>query len=241
MCRMLLYVTKSEKAISREYIKEFVNIARYGLSAKCGLRPHGDGFGVAWVTARGVGIYKSLNPIWEESIPVFPSLVTLIHARKSSAGRIEIGNTHPFLINNIILAHNGTIYAFKRNPIKYEPMGKTDSEKFLSILAEIFDSYGDLLKAVLEAIMNVELATALNIFSISLTQRRVIVVNLFYRVPKNCQLYYTLWLKREGDEIIISSEPLDREEDWTALSTEPGRMTIVDINLDEPEKLKIYR
>jgi len=235
---MLLYHSKYERVIPKKYSEGLVNIAKKGLSAKCGIGPHNNGFGIAWITEEGLGIYKSIRPIWEEELPSRTSLLTIIHARKLSIGRRILNDTQPFFRDGLILTHNGTIFSFKRNPVDHIPQGGTDSEKFLCILADIYDISKDLLEATLKALKEIELATAINLFIVSLDEKRVLVVNLFYKTPMACPDYFTLWMKVMKDELLIASEPLD-EKNWIPLSTEIGRPTIVDMRIGEPQNYRI--
>lgn len=240
MCRLFLYLSNNTSHLPRTYLEKFIEIAREGLSKKCGLKPHSDGFGIAWVNENGYGVYKSLKPIWNEKIHLPPAKLFLLHARKAGVGGVSLSNTHPFVKRNIILAHNGNIYGFSREASRYYIEGKTDSERYLALLATFMEYYEDFERSFMEVLRTVDLATALNMIVISLEERKVIVSNIFFKAPKGCPSYYVMWMKRTNGELLISSEPLD-DNGWEELSKEPGELTIVTINIDDMNKISLQK
>jgi len=240
MCRLFLYISRDTRYIPSIYLERFINIARVGLSKKCGFKPHGDGFGVVWVNDSGYGIYRSLNPIWREEISLPPAKLFLFHARKAGIGDIHLLNTHPFVKKGLILAHNGNIYGFSRKSIKYPVNGNTDSEKFLSILIDFLDYYGNLEKAFVESIKSIDLATELNMIIISILERKVIGSNLYFKPRYNCPNYSTMWIKKTNSELLVASEPLNNDN-WSTLSKEIGVLTIFTVSIDDITKIKIIK
>jgi len=239
MCRMMLYISKEKDVISKKYTDAFVKIAKDGLSKKCNMGPHGDGYGIVFMKGEEVMLYKSTRPIWESGVPAIPANLILIHARKKSKGSKSIRNIHPFILNDLILAHNGNIHLFNKKPNLYKPHGETDSETLAALLAEEYHFTENVLVAIKNIIDFVESFTALNLIVISLRELKAIVVNLYNVYPVNCNKYYVMWLKKEGDTIIISSEPLD-QEDWMPLSTEREKLVIVEIPLYDIRRYTIF-
>lgn len=240
MCRMMLFLSSEEMFIPRNYIDEFKEVAKQGLSSKCGIDPHGDGFGVAWISLNGYGIYKSLKSIWNAEPPIQKSIAYLLHARKQSTGSVSFENTHPFERKGVILAHNGTIYAFNRHPVFYKPFGETDSEKFLCILTEFYDTKQSILDALIETLNTVVAATSLNMFILTIPENKALVVNMFFKQIPNCPNFYTLWMKEEKNYVIIASEPLDKDA-WKPLARSPSEKVIVEFKLNDPLNYRIYR
>ncbi|MHA1590329.1 MAG: class II glutamine amidotransferase [Candidatus Njordarchaeales archaeon] len=240
MCRMLLHNASTNVSLSEKALKGIKEMARNGLSARCGIGPHGDGFGVAWFLSNGYGIYKNLKPIWEENIPNIPALSHIIHARKKSRGEIDFIDTHPLQLRDLILAHNGTIYSFNRRPTLFKPMGKTDSEVFLCLLAEAYYTGSNIRKALEYAIESVDMASSLNMFIVSLSEKKIIVINLFSNVPR-CPEYYVLWLHRNDEEFYVVSEPIKEMIDWEPLSQSPDELTILETIIGNPRAIAISR
>ncbi len=241
MCRMLLRNAKNPTPLKPVVINSIKEIARKGLSAQCGIGPHGDGFGIFWMNSHGYGIYKSTDPIWKHEIPNLPAYTHIIHARKISRGEKSYVDTHPFQLKDFVLAHNGTIYSFKRNPILYKPIGSTDSEHFLCLLAEAYYTGSSIEKALKEAIESVDLASSLNAIIVLINEKRIFVINLYYREIPNCPNYYTLWLHKGNDEFYISSEPIKSLGEWIPLSEQPGELSLVEAITGKPESLRISK
>ncbi len=237
MCRLFLYISKNTRSIPPIYVENFINIAKEGLSKKCGLSPHGDGFGVFWLSDDSYGLYKSLKPIWMDKIILPDAKLYLFHARKAGIGNITFLNTHPFIKKGIVLVHNGNIYGFNRNPARYLVYGNTDSEKFLALMQNYLEYYDDLERAFLEAINSVDLATSLNMIIVSILERKVIGSNIYFRSREKCPSYYTMWMKLTDSELLIASEPFDT--DWSPLSKEKGTLTIFTVPIDDITKLKV--
>lgn len=81
---------------------------------KNGFENHGDGCGIAWAADGKLHVWKGVGKKFEEfyefykTIKQFPCL---IHFRKSTSGKIDEANCHPFLFNEGKLAaiHNGVL------------------------------------------------------------------------------------------------------------------------------------
>jgi hypothetical protein len=81
---------------------------------KNGFENHGDGCGIAWAedgklkVKKGVGMKFEEFLEWYNQVKQFPCL---IHFRKSTSGKIDEANCHPFIFNEGKLAaiHNGVL------------------------------------------------------------------------------------------------------------------------------------
>ena len=79
-----------------------------------GFKNHGDGCGIAWAEGgqlhvkRGVHMKFEDFLVWYNEVKQFPCL---IHFRKSTSGKIDEANCHPFIFNEGKLAaiHNGVL------------------------------------------------------------------------------------------------------------------------------------
>lgn len=109
---------------------------------------HTDGWGMAYLDQNGkFVIKKSTKAIFEDpeskQIPHFKTNLLIVHVRKKSGSEISLKNTHPFrakhsLLGECVFCHNGAIEDDIQFDLKYEPQGKTDSERlFYSILSDI--------------------------------------------------------------------------------------------------------
>jgi predicted glutamine amidotransferase len=98
-----------------------------------------------------------LDPSFDSALEDIQELdspnILISHARAASAGGASLPNTHPFVVDGIVLGHNGTIEAF--NPqTKLRPKGDTDSERLLLVLAEKMEEVGDLRSALKSLIVD---------------------------------------------------------------------------------------
>lgn len=99
---------------------------------------HRDGWGMASFS-NGSPFYMGRSPRPIHVDPSFDSAKeglrglekpnTLIcHARRGSEGETNIQNTHPFIRDGIVFAHNGRVKEFQPET-EHEPRGNTDSER----------------------------------------------------------------------------------------------------------------
>jgi len=78
--------------------------------------------------------------------------ILIAHARAASTGGASIPNTHPFVVNDIVLGHNGTIKDFLPQT-KRTPKGETDSERLALLLGDRMDEMGALKTALKSVIL----------------------------------------------------------------------------------------
>jgi hypothetical protein len=79
-----------------------------------GFKNHGDGCGIAWAEGGKLHVKKGVHMkfedflVWYNEVKQFPCL---IHFRKSTSGKIDEANCHPFIFNEGKLAaiHNGVL------------------------------------------------------------------------------------------------------------------------------------
>lgn len=83
------------------------------------LESNPDGFGMAYILAGKIYIYKSLSlnakKLYNEYSKVYDKTEKpiILHFRISTGGGVNLDNTHPFHINkNLVFAHNGMIKGY---------------------------------------------------------------------------------------------------------------------------------
>jgi predicted glutamine amidotransferase len=97
------------------------------------LAVNGDGFGVAWYTAKKkLGLFKDILPAWsDDNLPslcqAIESSLFLAHVRASTTGTISRENCHPFTHANWAFMHNGAIGDF---PVNRRQMESTLCDKY---------------------------------------------------------------------------------------------------------------
>lgn len=123
--------------------------------------PHG--WGIAWLDNRGWHLYKEAWPLYSShrakelvSKHVCGRII-VSHVRLACSGSVSYGNTHPWLYNGWVFAHNGTIYRRKAllRLIREEYRnfeGDTDSEAFFHLIIQETEDLGDSVKGILSAV-----------------------------------------------------------------------------------------
>lgn len=111
---------------------------------------HGDGWGIAFYEGNDVRLIKDAGPAknseWVEFIKSreIHSHDIIAHIRKSTMGKVNYSNTHPFIreVEGRIhsFAHNGTLKDIFHNkafrPRNFHPVGDTDSELAFCLLMD---------------------------------------------------------------------------------------------------------
>ncbi len=117
---------------------------------------HPHGWGIAWYQAGRVRVERGLLPAhadeaFVEAARAARSRVVIAHVRDASVGPVTEANTHPFIHDQWIFAHNGTVARFRdvarvraRLEAEIDPVfrralrGETDSERcFLIFLTRL--------------------------------------------------------------------------------------------------------
>ncbi len=79
---------------------------------------HHDGWGIGWYehdmprTIRSAG-RASAEPLFTETAATVQSHLLMGHVRQASVGELSVENSHPFVWQRWMLAHNGTIEGFE--------------------------------------------------------------------------------------------------------------------------------
>ncbi len=79
---------------------------------------HHDGWGIGWYehdmprTIRSAG-RASAEPLFAETAATVQSHLLMGHVRQASVGKLSVENSHPFVWQRWMLAHNGTIEGFE--------------------------------------------------------------------------------------------------------------------------------
>ena len=202
-----------------------------GLSAE-----HGDGWGIGWVTAEGgVDIRKeplraSADGRFAEAVATTLTDAALLHIRQASPGMpLTTANTHPFLAEGLCFAHNGhawtaeTMDSLVRESGAPLPLGDTDSERYLSLLAASMPdrSAPDALQHVAQLIAGRASTTSLNCL--------LLVPDALYALAwwdastiraqpdGETERDYRLWFSIDTDRVVVASAGLQGSGDWQEL------------------------
>ena len=151
MCRMVGVVFRREFPMST--LLDLKEVAKTGRIPDEPAPGHKDGWGI--VSFRhGSPLYvgRSCRPIFNDDsyesarkdvLKLESPNILIAHARALSSGAATIPNTHPFVMDGIVMCHNGTVQNIKFRT-EHKPKGETDSERLLARLADRFEESGDL-------------------------------------------------------------------------------------------------
>ena len=76
-----------------------------------------------------------------------PPNILIAHVRAASSGGVSIENTHPFIFNGVVLAHNGTVTGLPADR-SGRAEGETDSELLALLVSDRMKEKGTLASAM---------------------------------------------------------------------------------------------
>jgi predicted glutamine amidotransferase len=219
--------------------------------------PDGTGLGVFDAKGHPV-VYKQPMAAWQDrafatEAHELTGTTFIAHVRYSSSAALEVRNTHPFLQDGRIFAHNGVVEDLDAVDARLAELGvrdlvggETDSERiFALITAGVRRRDGDVDAGIVEAVgwlaetvpifaVNILLSTATDMWALRypethelylLDRRDVDDRRLRMRTPR---------ISAHSDEltsdasVLFATEPMD-DDDWQPLA--PGELVHVDSEL----------
>lgn len=222
--------------------------------------PDGTGLGVFDEQGRP-HVYKEPMAAWEDAAFAteaheLSGTTFLAHVRYATTGSHDVRNTHPFLQDGRIFAHNGVVEGLDVIDERLRDvgaddlvLGETDSERvFALVTASIRAHGGDVAAGLLDALrwlganvpiyaVNVLLSTATDIWALRYPQTHELYV-LDRRRDRDSAGDFHLRTDRirawsphlcARSSVVFASEPMDDDERWRLL--EPGELVHVDAGL----------
>lgn len=163
MCRLYGVAFFGDREYERDYSRIAFHLANLMIISEESNGGDGNGFALLHKDAQAF-VFRSrkkaydlvyqfspkyrYSKMFRETISHFPSIWSFMgHTRVTTNGNsLNIQNLHPFVVGDIIGAHNGTIYNFKdlwgTNPIG-EPKSENDSEVIFAMLNHYESSLSD--------------------------------------------------------------------------------------------------
>jgi len=237
MCRMVGVVFQDEFPI--QTLRDLQHIAEVGRVPNEEKVGHKDGWGIASFmggSPRLIG--KSIRPIhmdpsFDSAIlsiqSIFAPNVLVAHARAASRGTVSMENTHPFMTEDLVFAHNGTIHDF--NPVtKRKPKGQTDSERLLMLLADRKDELGSLESALKTVITKDLRSYTFSATVLLVSDGKMLFGYREYTKPEN-EWYYKLKLAKFESSLVLFQEVVD-ESGCGGEASELKNGELVSIDLD---------
>lgn len=203
MCRFLLFKSPNPQN-PQKIIKAFSQMAQKSKAFDGDWQ--GDGWGISWLDGNDWQSYKSVKPIWEDSVRdtlLFSSKIFLIHARSASFSQHKnnIEYNQPFINSDDTFVFNGLIKG-----VSLHLPGIVGSQKIWSLVQKklLTMTPEKALKETLRIITkNSKTVQALNM---GIADKSNIYALCYYSNHKD---YYSLYFSKTADISIISSEPID--------------------------------
>jgi predicted glutamine amidotransferase len=223
MCRMLglkNFVFRRH----REILENFFGLAEAGKTLPGDTPGHLDGWGIGFYKNGKAVVHKSGGSIVDEKQEFFEtcervkaSRILLLHLRKSAwSGTSKTAHAHPFVAENILFTHNGTIRDFKalRKEITHNPPHPEamDSEVYFRYVMN-FAPLG-LVEAFRRAARHIKTSHTYSSLTCLFSDGNLLYgFREFTKDPWYYSLYYT---PAEG-ATIVSSQPVSPRLRWKTL------------------------
>jgi predicted glutamine amidotransferase len=219
--------------------------------------PDGTGLGVFEADGKPV-VYKDPLAAWQDSqfateAHDLTGTTFIAHVRYSSSAALELRNTHPFLQDGRIFAHNGVVTALDDIDGRLRELGvadlvqgQTDSERIFALItgcirqhdgdggAGIVDAVGWLAENVPIFAVNILLSTATDMWALRYPETHELylldrrdVEHRRLRMRSERITAHSEHLTSEAS-VLFASEPMD-DDDWQVLA--PGELVHVNADL----------
>ncbi|MBU9766435.1 class II glutamine amidotransferase [Mycobacterium sp. TNTM28] len=225
------------------------------LAAQSRRNPDGTGLGFFGVDGAPV-LHKEPVAAWRDSqfateAHDVTATTFIAHVRYASTGALDVANTHPFLQDGRIFAHNGVVEGLEALDDRLHELGvadlvggQTDSERVFALItaairahdgdvgAGIVDAVGRLAESVPIYAVNLLLSTATDMWALRYPDTHELYL-LDRRHPEERGLHLrSRRIRAESAHIrpsvVFASEPMDGEG-WRLLA--PGELVHVDADL----------
>jgi glutamine amidotransferase len=235
------------------------------LSAQSTRNPDGTGLGVFGGDGEAV---VSRQPIaaWEDTAFAYEAhemtgTTFIAHVRYASTGAIDVLNTHPFLQDDRIFAHNGVVGGLDVLDARLAQLraadlvsGQTDSERvFALITASIRATGGDVEAGLLDAVewlagnvpiyaANLLLSTATDMWALRYPEPHELYLLDRRKLPehadfdlKTSRIHARSTHLEAQPSVVLASEPMNDDPAWRLLA--PGTLVHVDADLTVTERV----
>lgn len=233
-------------------------------------RRNPDGTGIGVFDAGGAPVVRK-QPLaaWQDAefateAHELSGTTFIAHVRYSSSASLELRNTHPFLQDDRIFAHNGVVTGLDLIDARLRELGadglvqgETDSERVFALItaairvragdigAGIVDAVGWLADAVPIFALNVLLSTAGDIWALRypethglfLLDRRDVADRRLRMESSRIKAHSEHLTDRPS--VVFATEPMDNDPRWAPLA--PGELVHVDADLNITRRLAFPR
>jgi predicted glutamine amidotransferase len=231
MCRWIAY--RGETTAFEHYVTEpehsLVTQSLRALESTAGT--NGDGFGLGWYGGHPEpGLYRETRPAWsDENLRYLcrhlHSHLFFAHVRAATGTAVTRQNCHPFACGRWLFMHNGFVGSWNRlrrkvealipDPLYPSRLGTTDSEAVFLAMAGAGIEHDPLgaTRNVLHSLCRLVNEDGLHErlrFTSALSNGHDLYAFRFAENDSANSLYF----REDGDQVIVVSEPYDKELDW---------------------------
>jgi predicted glutamine amidotransferase len=219
--------------------------------------PDGTGLGVFGADGMPV-VYKQPIAAWQDrafatEAHQLTATTFIAHVRYSSSAALEMRNTHPFLQDGRIFAHNGVVEALDAIDARLAELGagdlvhgETDSERIFALITAcvrrhggdvgtgLVDAVGWLAATVPIFAINILLSTATDMWALRYPETHELYLLDRRDVDRRSLRMHSPRISAHSDalssdaSVLFASEPMD-DDDWQLLA--PGELVHVDADL----------
>lgn len=237
MCRMLGVVFRGEFPL--DSLHDLRHVSEVGMIPGDKTPGHRDGWGIVSFQ-NGSPRYIGRSSRWAIQDPSYDSAlrdvagspspnILVAHVRALSRGQASLPNTHPFVMDGLVLAHNGTIENLSLDT-HHKPKGETDSELLLARLADRIERKSDLRDALKSLIVEDILSHKFTAAVLLVSDGKKLYAYRDY-APDRSPEYYDLRISRRDDCVVLFQESkISYECEQPRLRK--GELAIVDLNLN---------
>ena len=242
MCRMLGVVFKGVFPILS--LADLRDVSKTGKIPDEERLGHRDGWGIA-AFRNGSPYYVERSAGWAAQDPAFdlamkdikkvdkPNIL-IAHVRALSKGVASIPNTHPFIMDGLVLGHNGTLESF-RPQTRHKPVGETDSEQLVAKLADRVETTRNIRSAVRSLIKEDVGDHEFSALILLISDGRRLYGYRDYGTGKSPE-YYDLRIARSADSVILFQETR-MNYDCELPRIRKGELVVVDLDLNIEREL----
>lgn len=209
MCRLLTVRSQTPFALG-PHLEKFAHIAKNSKEYQ------GHGWGCAYQDPAGHWqFYRNIKPVWEDDLSRFGKTTLLVvHARSAFEDKdIVVENNMPFFDGRTVYIFNGELRG-----VKIRAEGRIGAEKIFNYIRR-FDR-GNTRQALERAVAIIKKRTrhirGMNIIMVNATG---IFVSSYFTEDES---YFTMSY-REGDDLIICSDPYPSEKNWQNITNDTVR------------------
>jgi predicted glutamine amidotransferase len=214
-----------------------------------------DGDGRPWVDKQPLAAYQDRE--FARNAHDLRSRVFLAHVRYASTGELSVANTHPFVQDGRLFAHNGAFAGLDLLDARLEELdvadlvkGQTDSERmFALITAEIRRQHGDVSLGLVAAVtwiarelpvycLNMILASATDMWALRYPDTNELQVlerpaggagEPSFLDASSRRIHARSAELASAPSVVVASEAMDNEHGWRPVA--PGELIHIDADL----------